>query len=68
MISFAIEADNDGFNSGGVSIFEEGFEALRENLSILSILLDGLFFEKKGQEAGTEENRDGMGDAKINET
>jgi len=69
MIQFAIEADNEGLILDGYPSFEEGFEALeRELVHFDLILLDGLFFEKKGQEAGTEdESGIGMAIAKINE-
>jgi hypothetical protein len=69
MVQFAIEADNEGLFLEGYSSFEEGFEALErrpENFDL--ILLDGLFFEKKGQVSGTEdESGIGMAIAKINE-
>ncbi len=69
MIQFAIEADNNRICLDGHSSFEEGFEALEKNLEKYDvILLDGLFFEKKGQEVGTEdESGIGMAIAKINE-
>jgi hypothetical protein len=69
MIQFAIEADNKGLILEGYPSFEEGFEALERKLEHFDIiLLDGLFFEKKGQEAGTEdESGIGMAIAKINE-
>ena len=69
MIQFAIEADNEGLMLEGFPSFEEGFEALERSLEHFDvILLDGLFFEKKGQEAGTEdESGIGSAIAKINE-
>lgn len=69
MIQFAIEADNEGLILEGYPSFEEGFEALERKLEHFDvILLDGLFFEKKGQEVGTEdESGIGMEIAKINE-
>lgn len=69
MIQFAIEADNEGLLLEGYPSFEEGFEALERKLEHFDvILLDGLFFEKKGQETGTEdESGIGMAIAKINE-
>lgn len=69
MIPFNIEAENEGLVLDGYTSFEEGFEALERNLEHYDvILLDGLFFEKKGQEAGTEdESGIGMAIAKINE-
>lgn len=69
MIQFAIEADNEGLILEGYPSFEEGFEALERKLEHFdAILLDGLFFEKKGQEVGTEdESGIGMAIAKINE-
>jgi hypothetical protein len=69
MIQFAIEADNEGLILEGYESFEEGSEALERNLDHFDlILLDGLFFEKKDQEAGTEdESGIGMAIAKINE-
>ncbi len=69
MIQFAIEADNEGLSLDGYPSFEEGFEALEKDLKNYDIiLLDGLFFEKKGQEIGTEdESGIGMAIAKINE-
>ncbi|MFN6377978.1 MAG: hypothetical protein ACK4WD_01785 [Flavobacteriales bacterium] len=69
MIQFAIEADNKGLILKGYTSFEEGFEALENSLDHFDvILLDGLFFEKKGQQVGTEdESGIGMAIAKINE-
>lgn len=69
MIQFAIEADNEGLVLEGFPSFEEGFEALERNMEHFDIiLLDGLFFEKKEQEAGTEDEAGiGMAIAKINE-
>lgn len=69
MIQFAIEADNEGLLLEGYPSFEEGFEKLERKLEHFDvILLDGLFFEKKGQEAGTEdESGIGMAIARINE-
>jgi len=69
MIQFAIEADNEGLILEGYPSFEEGFDALEKKLEHFDvILLDGLFFEKKDQEAGTEdESGIGMAIAKINE-
>ena len=69
MIQFAIEADNEGLLLEGYPSFEEGFEALeRKQEHFDVILLDGLFFEKKGQEVGTEdESGIGMAIARINE-
>jgi len=69
MIQFAIEADNEGLILEGYPSFEEGFDALEKKLVHFDvILLDGLFFEKKGQEDGTEdESGIGMAIAKINE-
>lgn len=69
MIQFAIEADNEDIMLDGYPSFEEGFNALEKNLEQYDIiLLDGLFFEKKGQEIGTEdESGIGMAIAKINE-
>lgn len=69
MIQFAIEADNEGLFLKGFTSFEEGFDVLEKNLERFDvILLDGLFFEKKGQETGTEDEIGiGMAIAKINE-
>lgn len=69
MIQFIIEAENEGLILHGYTSFEEGFEALERNIDFYDvILLDGLFFEKKGQEAGTEDELGiGMAIAKINE-
>jgi len=69
MIQFAIEADNEGLILDGYPSFEEGFEALERKLEQYDvILLDGLFFEKKGQVAGTEDvSGIGMAISKINE-
>lgn len=69
MIQFAIEAENEGVSLRGYSSFEEGFDELEKNLEQYDVvLLDGLFFEKKGQEIGTEdESGIGMAIAKINE-
>jgi hypothetical protein len=69
MVQFAIEADNEGLFLEGFKSFEEGFEALERNIDHYDvILLDGLFFEKKDQVEGTEdESGIGMAIAKINE-
>jgi hypothetical protein len=69
MIQFAIEADNNGLLLDGYPSFEEGFDALERKLEYYDvILLDGLFFEKKGQEVGTEDEAGiGMAIARINE-
>ena len=69
MIQFAIEADNQGLILEGYPSFEEGFDALEKKLEHFDVILsDGLFFEKKGQEVGTEdESGIGMEIAKINE-
>jgi len=69
MIQFAIEAENEGLFLEGYSSFEEGFEVLESKVEHFDvILLDGLFFEKKGQEVGTEDELGiGMAIAKINE-
>lgn len=69
LVQFAIEASNEGLILEGYQSFEEGFEALEKNLEGYDvILLDGLFFEKKGQEAGTEDEIGiGMAISRINE-
>ena len=69
MIQFIIDADNEGLKLEGYSSAEEGFEVLESNLERFdAILLDGLFFEKKDQDAGTEdESGIGLAIAKINE-
>lgn len=69
MIQFVIEAKNNGLILESYSSFEEGFDALERKIEHFdAILLDGLFFEKKGQESGTEdESGIGMAIAKINE-
>lgn len=69
MIQFAIEADDEGLSLDGYASFEEGFEALEMNIEHYDIiLLDGIFFEKKGQKMGTEDESGlGMAIAKINE-
>jgi hypothetical protein len=69
MIQFAIDAENNGLFLEGYQSFEEGFEALEQKLEDFDlILLDGLFFERKEQEAGTEDES-GIGSAisRINE-
>ena len=56
MVHFAIDAENEGLLLDGYSSYEEGFEVLEKNLEQYDIiLLDGLLFEKKGQEVGTED-------------
>lgn len=69
MQQFEIEAANNDFNLDGYPSFEEGFEALEKNLESYDVvLLDGLFFENKGQVVGTESEVGlGMAIAKINE-
>lgn len=69
MKEFTIEAENKGLMLHGYTSFEEGFEALERNIDFYDvILLDGLFFEKKEQEVGTEDEVGiGMAIAKINE-
>jgi hypothetical protein len=60
---FSIQAENSGINLIGYSSYEEGFEQLEKNLSFFDgVLLDGLFFEKKGQVPG-EEDEAGLGKA-----
>ena len=69
MIQFAIEAENNGLILEGYKSSEEGFIALENKFEHFDlILLDGLFFEKKDQEIGTEDEY-GIGSAigKINE-
>lgn len=69
MIQFAIEAENNGLYLEGFTSFEEAFENLTKKINEYDlILLDGLFFEKKNQEKGTEDEKGiGMAIAKINE-
>ena len=69
MSDFKIKADCAGLMLHGYTSFEEGFEALERNIDYFDvILLDGLFFEHKDQEVGTDdESGIGMAIAKINE-
>jgi CheY-like chemotaxis protein len=69
MIQFIIEAEGEGLLLEGFASFEEAFENLQKNLEQFdAILLDGMFFEKKGQVAGTEDEVGiGMAIAKIYE-
>jgi hypothetical protein len=69
MVQFAIDADNNDLILIGFKSFEEGFEELEKNLELYDIiLLDGLFFEKKDQVIGTEDELGiGKAIAKINE-
>jgi hypothetical protein len=69
MVQFCIAAENEGINLVGFASFEEGFEALERDIERFDIiLLDGLFFHKRGQVRG-EENERGIGKAiaRINE-
>jgi hypothetical protein len=66
MTQFVIDAENNGFILEGYRSKEEGFEALEQRLEDFDlILLDGLFFERKEQEAGTEDES-GIGSAISN--
>ncbi len=69
MIPFIIDAEGEGLLLDGYTSFEEAFEVLEKHISIYdAILLDGLFFERKGQVAGTEDVFGiGMAIARINE-
>lgn len=69
MVQFAIEAEHEDIMLEGYTSFEEGFEVLEKRLvDFDGILLDGLFFEKKGQVAGTEDIHGiGLAIGKINE-
>lgn len=69
MEPFVIEAENEGLFLEGYPSYEEGFEALERNLEYFDvILLDGLFFETRGQVAGTEDESGlGMAIARINQ-
>lgn len=66
---FIIKAYNNGIKLNGYPSYEEGFEVLESNLEKYdAILLDGMFFEKKGQQKGTEDELGlGRAIAKINE-
>ena len=66
---FIIKAYNNGIKLDGYQSYEEGFEVLEKNIETYdAILLDGMFFEKKGQQKGTEDESGlGMAIAKINE-
>jgi hypothetical protein len=56
MQQLKISAGNEGIRLNGYSSYEEGFEVLEKNLDRFDcILLDGMFFKKKGQEKGTED-------------
>lgn len=69
MLQFIINAESEGIILEGYTSFEEGFYVLEKNLSRFdAILLDGLFFEKESQVAGTEDvSGIGMAIARINE-
>ena len=69
LLPFAIEAENEGLLLKGYKSWEEGERVLEAKLNHFDlILLDGLFYEKKGQVEGTEdESGIGAAIAKINE-
>jgi hypothetical protein len=69
MIDFLVEAEGEGLILEGYASFEEAFDVLSKDISRFDvILLDGMFFEKKDQVAGTEDEAGiGMAIAKINE-
>lgn len=69
MIQFKIFAENEGIILVGFASFEEAFNVLQSRLHFFdAILLDGMFFEKKDQLSGTEDEIGlGMAIAKINE-
>lgn len=69
MKQFIIEAEGEGLILEGYASFEEAFDILERNLQRFdAILLDGMFFEKKGQSIGTEDELGiGMAIAKINQ-
>ena len=69
LIPFIIEAKQKGFYLNGFPSYKEGFQVLEKNLELYDvILLDGMFFEKKDQEIGTEdESGIGMAIRKINQ-
>lgn len=60
---FSIQAEINGIHLIGYPSYEEGFEQLERKTSFFDgVLLDGLFFEKKGQVRG-EEDEAGLGKA-----
>ena len=69
MVPFILEAEGEGLILHGYASYEEAFEQLQDNLHFFDvILLDGLFFERKNQKKGTEDEAGiGMALAKINE-
>ncbi len=69
MIQFIIDAESEGLLLDGYASFEEAFEVLEKHIPIFdAILLDGMFFERKDQVAGTEDEVGiGMAIARINE-
>jgi len=69
MIDFQILAESEGILLQGFKSFEEGFNDLeKSNKNYDAILLDGLFFEKRDQESGTEDEMAlGAAIARINE-
>jgi hypothetical protein len=69
MLPFILEAEGEGLILEGYKSFEEGFDILEKNLNRYdAILLDGMFFEKKDQVSGTEDETGlGMAIAKLNE-
>lgn len=69
MIQFILEAEGEGLILEGYASFDEAFAVLTKDLKRFdAILLDGMFFEKKDQVAGTEDELGiGMAIAKINE-
>ncbi len=69
MIDFQILAEGEGLLLQGFKSFEEGFAELeKSNKKYDAVLLDGLFFEKRDQESGTEDEIAlGAAIARINE-
>jgi hypothetical protein len=69
MIDFQILAESESILLQGFKSFEEGFAELeKSNKNFDAILLDGIFFEKRDQESGTEDEIAlGAAIARINE-
>lgn len=69
MIQFQVDAEGEGILLNGFTSFEEAFEILESKITFYdAILLDGMFFEKKDQVVGSEDEVGiGMAIAKINE-
>lgn len=69
MVQFLLAAESQGLDLEGYASFEEAFDILERRIHAFdAILLDGMFFEKREQVAGSEDEAGlGMAIRRINE-